>query len=181
MPSTKYWTRERIIAAFLKWNKRYGRAPYSTEWFRSSSRKNGRSIWPSTSIVQREFRSWRQAVHEAGLEAPPRRPCRQRTRVSLPPGYWTKEKVTVLIQEWFEEHRSIPAVGDWRGKAPIYPDPSIVIKLFGNWNTAIEEAGFVPRPKGVTTTQMKQYKPLLGNRPESARAPAGAGADREET
>lgn len=184
MPQEKYWTRERILSRIHEWNEKHQRAPYSSEWFTSEQKdRDGRAHWPSATIVQREFGSWIKAIHEAGLRPPPRRPKghAKQQRLAVPMGYWTKEKAIARVHEWVAEHHYPPAVNDWRGMSPKYPDVSTVFSLFGDWNTMIKEAGYIPRPRGVNRRAISQYRPLLGNRPpENANAPTGAGADREE-
>lgn len=162
---TKYWTAERVIAAMHKWNNRYGRAPYSTEWFKSNERgADGYVLWPSTSIVQREFGTWKKGILAAGLTPPPskggafsgRKPKVKRA----PRGHWTKETVISLVVQWMEEHRQPPAINEWRGAGRDYPDASTVFHLFGSWNKMIREAGFIPRPAGVTARHIAKYLPL---------------------
>lgn len=182
--SRKYWNRERIIQRILAWNKKHGRAPYATEWFSADGKRDryGHVLWPSTSIVQREFGSWRKAIHAAGLTPPAKRPKREEEpALRVPQGFWKEEMVVAKVKEWVAEHGSPPAVHEWRGKTPLYPDTSTVIDLFGSWNNMVRTAGFVPRPRGVNARSIRKYRPLLGNRPEDANAPTEAGADREES
>lgn len=160
MATKKYWTRERIIASFHDWFAIYGRPPTSSEWFIAKEKSDdGHSMWPNTSIVQKEFGSWRKGIHAAGLQPTnPKKKGQKHLRVS--PGFWTREKTLETLREWVEEHGYIPAITDWRGKTPLYPDPSTITRIFGTWNKMIRAGGYVPRPTGLNQKAINKYLPL---------------------
>ena len=70
-----YWTRERIIAAIQRWEKRTGKPPVVRDWRRSNGVGHGghmkvgkRGSRPCVATVQREFGSWNAGLIAAGYE-----------------------------------------------------------------------------------------------------------------
>ena len=55
---------------------------------------------------------------------------------------WTRTSVVFAIRKLTKETGQPPLVSDHVGSSDEMPSYTIVKRLFGSWNTAIEEAGF---------------------------------------
>lgn len=55
---------------------------------------------------------------------------------------WTKKEILKAIRTFYEENNRIPTVRDFNCNH-MYPGHVLVKRVFGKWNTAIEQAGFV--------------------------------------
>lgn len=95
----RYWTRERIVAAFQEFARRTGRGPATTDSTLTSpsvSRKltderledgaAARWLVPHPAMVAREFGSWAAALEAAGLPPNPTGGAARRTRRNRPKG-----------------------------------------------------------------------------------------------
>jgi hypothetical protein len=60
---TRYWTRQRTIAAIRAWATQHGRPPTSTEWAHAAPEH------PDASTVHRLFGGWTKGVAAAGIES----------------------------------------------------------------------------------------------------------------
>lgn len=89
---------------------------------------------------------------------------------------WTREAITLAIEEWAHLHGEPPAVPDWNPTQArilndeprarrfedadgIWPHAQSVRRAFGSWAAAIEAAGFVPRaPHGGGGNQYRRHR-----------------------
>jgi Resolvase, N terminal domain/Homing endonuclease associated repeat/Recombinase zinc beta ribbon domain/Recombinase len=129
-PGTKQhepWPRARVIASLQAWARRHRRSPASTEWIRTGP---GR---PCTDTVRREFGSWADALHAAGLEVPVREP-QLGTR-------WASEQILEALLAWTASHGRVPVGPDWLRSAHGHPCTATVYTRFGSWGTALAAAG----------------------------------------
>ena len=58
---------------------------------------------------------------------------------------WTKAEVLRRMHAWDELHGESPRWEDWKGAGGEWPPATVVQRLFGSWNAAIEAAGYEPR------------------------------------
>lgn len=73
---------------------------------------------------------------------------------------WTREKVIDGVHAFAHRYGAPPAASDWSVGHPTaeqlarfkrddcWPPYSAIVRIFGNWNTMIEAAGFEPRASG---------------------------------
>lgn len=168
VPSTSriYWNRSLILKKFKEWNQKFGGPPSSKDWLTKVEVVDGHRVWPTTDAVVREFGSWNRGMKAAGFE--PRPASWPVPEPASPPSpslvvrhkEWTKEEVIELLHEWVTEHRLPPAQHEWNKRSPDYPSQSSVARLFGSWNNAIKEAGYRPRPVGLTAGSIRALLPM---------------------
>lgn len=160
-----YWTEDRIIKAFKRWNAKYGRPPLSQEWVHDRTFHGGHRVWPDASTVAGRFGSWSRGVAAAGLTPHFQKQVlkgEKKTKTPLPSKEWTREEIIDLIQRWEEEHRLSPAQHEFnslRREGKEFPSASMVARIFGSWNDAIQAAGLRVRPRGLTNANIARYLP----------------------
>lgn len=126
------WTPDKILTAIQQWAERCGRPPKASAWIQADYDH------PARSTVALVFGTWNAAIAAAGFSV-------RRTRKM-----WTREEIVDAIQRWGRTHNGEPPRAmDFNG-ADDYPSRTAVIRTFGTWNAAIDEAGFFPRePNGA--------------------------------
>lgn len=161
-----YWTRERIIQKMHEFNDLYGRPPTSTEWLQPVEIVNGYRIWPTAGGVQKEFGSWSRGIRAAGFKPHTQKKVIAKDlkgkKLRRPPRKWTKEEILDIFRAWVAEHRIPPTKTEWE-TLPERPSPTTVYEMFGSWNEAVKQAGFLPRPHGVTAAEVRKFLPLRRN------------------
>lgn len=135
------WTKEEICEALEAWYQKTGEIPKADHWKRSGHHEH-----PSYQTVWMIFGGWRKAINEW-----------KRWRMRRDP--WNREEIISAFQKWHEEH-GIPPMQKDTVFNPSMPSPASVHRIFGSWNTAIEEAGFIPMPQGLTRKQLEKFLPL---------------------
>lgn len=73
---------------------------------------------------------------------------------------WSKEEILATIQRWNVEYGAPPTSNEWTKSIIGYPTCSTVIKWFGSWAEAIEQAGF-PRPVRGGQASKGQQPPVV--------------------
>jgi hypothetical protein len=150
------WDETTICYAIDLWHRRHLRPPKFEEWLRAAEDH------PSASTVLRRFGSWNAAIRAAGLR--PRRQGSQRGDRSSEQGKtanrsrrvadqvdprgargrswrWPADDIVLAIKDWHEVHGSPPRPREWMLAAPNHPSRQTVMKVFGHWARALEEAG----------------------------------------
>lgn len=130
MSGKRYWTPERIVAAFNAWAERHGKLPSRRDWVR------GTHEHPADPTVRSVFGNWTELTIAAGH--PPRKPGR-------PVSDWTRETVCEAIFQWNFEQGRLPTWRDWAYATDRWPTAAIVERLFGSWSGALLAAGYEPR------------------------------------
>lgn len=139
MSAQKKWTNQKIFDSVDEWIKSYGEFPRADQW------KYSADDHPTYMTIWHRFGSWENFIKK----------YRRRRRE------WDKEKVILVFQEWGERFGRPPSVKECRQvRGYVLPSPSTVISLFGSWNNAIEAAGFVALPQGLTRISLNKYLPL---------------------
>jgi hypothetical protein len=142
------WTDETIAYAFELWHRRHLCSPTVDEWRRAGHDH------PSVTTVRQVFGSWNAAVEAAGFR--PRRPGEARRAAPVTAARseptaavrWSRETTVAALRVWAESWGRSPSLEQWRRASPAHPSAATVRRLFGSWNAAVEEAGFVPRRPG---------------------------------
>lgn len=150
MAKTKYWTKRRIMQAFRDWERLHGSPPESSTLWKKQ--RLDEPMHPTDRVVHREYGNW-----DAALEA--------YSRTRFPRPHPSRDEIIALMKAWKAEHGIAPVAGDWQ-KNLDYPSPYWVRIQFGNWNVAIEAAGFYPRTRGITKRALARYTPLPRRRKE---------------
>lgn len=124
------WTAARVLAAIRAAAAASGFPPKRDQW------KNATPDRPGSRTVVRMFGSWSRAIVAAGLA--PRPQGGQAT--------WTRDSIITAFGDYARGSGGAPpSAVEWQNPGAGYPCSATVIRLFGTWNTAIEEAGFYPR------------------------------------
>lgn len=127
------WSREEIVEALQDWTRSHGGRPPAYGDFRRAGTEH-----PGATVVADRFGSWRQALIEAGLAPRYRR--------------WTKEDALAKIRRWSRSHRGdVPSATHASEELPPY---SVVLRLFGSWGTAMEDAGLQPQLRRWTQAEI---------------------------
>jgi hypothetical protein len=164
-PTTRYWTRETVIDAIVRFAKKNGRPPKATEWTNADP-KNG---YPATSTIFSHsgspFLSWADAIEAAGFERP-RRGKREGQ------------------QHWDGPDDVIDAlrVAAVDGLAPISGNDSSLryaaVRFFGSWRAAVAAAGLTPRTRSERYHRWNQEEIVAEIRRRAVRGlPPFAGED----
>lgn len=91
--------------------------------------------------------------------------------------HWTRDLVTLRIQEWAGVYGEPPSVNDWdptvasrlgdperadrfRSAGGHWPSRNAVYRVFGSWNAAVRAAGFEPRAAGGGLGNTRRRRPL---------------------
>jgi AcrR family transcriptional regulator len=119
----RQWAREEAIAALHAWTSEHGRPPGYKDWSRGSDSH------PVTSVVEKLFGSWTEALIAADL------PIVKRN--------WDRKAILVALRAWDAEHGRAPKSADWRGADPTGSRPATfrVQREFGTWAAALRAAG----------------------------------------
>lgn len=162
------FTRDEIIASIKRWQKQYGEPPRVIDWDPSLARRSGKAWcaerfeagdWPTIAIVKRQFGSMSKALFAAGAR-PRRGPTRARSHVL------SDAEILAAIRDWTRIYGEPPATADWapararshaqlwrveRYYAGNWPSTKTVIRRFGTFTAAIEQAGLSPHRRGRHT------------------------------
>lgn len=74
---------------------------------------------------------------------------RRRARIRAA-GRWTNDEIVAAINAWAFMKGAPPTYQDWTSPDPQFgehPSSRQVEGIFGSWSTAIEAAGYAPRPR----------------------------------
>lgn len=161
---TDRWTREIVIDAIRRFAAVHDRAPTAVEALQLSARRVERGtaearseellVLPSWRIVTRFFSSWNEAVSIAGCT--PRSPGESRRWGSSEDPYWSRDRIVSRIREWEQEHGAPPTSNEWNApRNERWPCASTVVRRFGSFSGALQEAGFRARtgPYDITWTR----------------------------
>lgn len=127
--SRRYWTEDKIVAAFHAWEREHGKAPGQEDWLRATPH------YPAAQTVRDVFGSFTAGRNAAGLTY-----VRINSR-----GLWDRQSVVEAIFRWSFEHGRPPAAHEWHVPPPGWPRSYRVRQLFGGWNAALVAAGYEPR------------------------------------
>lgn len=117
------WTKTEIVEAIIHFYDKTGEPPKIRDF-------NNNKTYPHKDTVVSCFGSWHKALEAANLPASRKN--------------WTKEEIIEVIQQFYEENDRIPQNRDFDKSKSIYPSRTTVVRYFGSWNQAIQEAGFDP-------------------------------------
>jgi len=62
--------------------------------------------------------------------------------IPYPDKTWKKEELICVIQDFYIDNDRIPTNREFNNPGNIYPTVTPFIRVFGSWNTAIEQAGY---------------------------------------
>lgn len=107
-----------IITKLQNWKEQHGRAPRFSEW-----------NWePTAQTIRKRFGSWEQALEDAGLEKPPHKNQK----------FSDDELLEEIMRVFKEEGKVTVNIMEERDDCP---HPMTIIKRFGSFNEAKEQAG----------------------------------------
>jgi hypothetical protein len=146
--SRSQWTTALIIAAISQYAAMYGEPPSPLAWARPRDPR-----WPNRATVVAYFGTFAAALRAAGFKA-------------NDPVAWSHEVIITRLRAWRRKHGRSPTIREWRA-APAQPSVDTVIRRFGSWRAAVDEAdrgGKVrvrtARPRGRTTRAARAGAPL---------------------
>lgn len=123
MPRLK-WTRDRILLELRRLDARGERL--------SARRMRAIGLGGMVTTAYRLFGSWREALEEAGVEAPASRPRK-----------WTLERIVVEVRRLASEGQDV-SYAAMRGSSPRLVQAAYRHPELGNWSKALEAAGLAP-------------------------------------
>lgn len=160
-----YWTPERVIEAMQEWDSIHSKPPRTTDWRWLNEFVDGHRRWPHVQTVVERFGSWNEGLAAAGLRVQhvKRKRGVHRKQPQTQKVVVTREVILDTIREWVDLHGTVPSIREVDEQKLLCR--STIYKRFGSWNEAIREAGFQPRPPGVTKRSLSKY--LIPKREES--------------
>lgn len=85
--------------------------------------------------------------------------------IPYPNKEWKKEELISVIQDFYIDNDRIPTNREFNNPSSVYPTVTPFIRVFGSWNTAIEQAGYKPNDNlyGITNKALDgtTYRSLL--------------------
>jgi hypothetical protein len=147
------FNRRKIIHALKRLQRAIGTKPFSNYELNDAHKRNP-DIFPSESMVQREFGTFNRAKEVAGLELNV-----QGRRVNGQ--VWSTQEIIQFLQELGNQKGRTPVlndIGEAKKLDPSIPGSSAIAGRFGGkFSAALEAAGFTPNLENATLVSLNKY------------------------
>ncbi len=122
------WDDAEILGALQAWAEINGRSPTWMDWRAADATR------PNAITVRRHFRTWKRALHLAGLH--PFVPA------SAPRNYaWSDADILAALKDWAAKNGRPPKWDEWMHATPERPCTNTVCQHFGGWRAGLAAAG----------------------------------------